>query len=53
MSYMRYQVRCDKCGQEVTTAFGIVGTTVIAEPVENCECGGKFRSIGHEKHNKD
>jgi len=44
MSYFHYNVKCDKCGRETVTAFGIVGTTQVAEPIEDCECGGKFKS---------
>ena len=45
MSYIVYQVKCDKCNKEVTTSFGIVGTTQIATPITDCECGGKFKRI--------
>ncbi len=48
MSYVRYEVQCDKCKVIATTAFGIVGTTIIAEPIENCECGGKFKRMETE-----
>lgn len=42
MSFMLYIAKCDKCGVEINTAFGIVGTTQIATPKTDCECGGKF-----------
>lgn len=42
MSFMIYEVECDKCGKKCNTSFGIVGTTQIAQPVINCSCGGKY-----------
>lgn len=45
MSYIQYQVKCDKCGKETITAFGIVGTVQIATPITECECGGKYKRM--------
>lgn len=40
MSYQRYTVQCQQCGKQMNTAFGVVGTTQIADPVEVCpHCG--------------
>lgn len=58
MSYQIYPVKCDRCGYETQTAFGIVGTTQIAAPITDCptqfpsrsldviqRCGGKMVRI--------
>lgn len=42
---MIYEVECDKCKKKVNTSFGLVGMTFIAEPIVNCECGGKFKKV--------
>ncbi len=40
MSYQQFTVQCQGCGKQMNTAFGIVGTTRIAEPVQKCpDCG--------------
>lgn len=40
MSYIRFQQQCKKCNAAWNAAFGIVGTTIIAEPPKKCpECG--------------
>lgn len=40
MSYIQFQQRCADCGQSWNAAFGIVGTTRIAEAPEKCpHCG--------------
>lgn len=40
MSYIQFQQRCADCGQSWNAAFGIVGTTRIAETPERCpHCG--------------
>ena len=49
---MIYVVQCDKCGRKVNTSFGIVGTTQIAEPIINCECGGKFQAVNEAVKSK-
>jgi len=41
-----YQVKCRDCGKVYPTAFGIVGMTQIAAPLEKCpKCGGKVERI--------
>lgn len=41
-----YEVQCESCGEKMTTAFGIVGMTQIAAPVEKCpKCKGKVRKV--------
>src|SRR3990170_6527892 len=43
MSFMIYNVKCKKCGEIHRTAFGIVGMTQIAAPLEKCPtCGGEL-----------
>lgn len=40
MSYMQFRQRCDDCQKQWNAAFGIVGTTMIAEPPRECpHCG--------------
>lgn len=36
MSFMQFQQRCEDCGKEWNAAFGIVGTTYIAQPPTEC-----------------
>lgn len=44
MSFMMYDVECEKCSKKMRTSFGIVGTTQIATPIQVCpDCGGKVR----------
>ena|SRR3972149_6137396 len=46
MSFMTYDVKCKKCGEIYHTAFGIVGMTQIAAPLEKCtKCGGEVERI--------
>ncbi len=49
MSYVQYQMKCLKCGETWTTAFGIVGTTQIASPTEKCpHCNSpQIKSVNH------
>ena len=40
MSYMQFQQRCKDCDEHWNAAFGIVGTTIIAQPPAECpKCG--------------
>jgi predicted nucleic acid-binding Zn ribbon protein len=48
MSFIVYEVKCDKCEKEVTRSFKVVDITKIAEPIVNCDCGGKFKQIINE-----
>jgi hypothetical protein len=42
MSYIQFRQSCSDCGEEWNAAFGIVGTTIIAQPPEKCpKCGLK------------
>lgn len=42
MSYQQFTVQCRGCGKQMNTAFGIVGITQIAAPVQVCpDCGSK------------
>ena len=42
MSYMQFQQQCDDCGKSWNAAFGIVGTTYIAQPPKKCpHCGSE------------
>jgi rRNA maturation endonuclease Nob1 len=42
MSYMQFQQQCEDCKKTWNAAFGIVGTTYIAQPPEVCPyCGSK------------
>lgn len=36
MSYQQFQQKCRECGKTWNAAFGIVGTTIIAEPPKVC-----------------
>jgi hypothetical protein len=36
MSYMQFQQQCEDCGESWNAAFGIVGTTYIAQPPTEC-----------------
>ncbi len=36
MSYIQSRIRCNKCGKEMNVAFGIVGTSIIAEWPKVC-----------------
>jgi len=36
MSFIIYKVECKICGHKFNTAFGIVGTTMVAEPAKRC-----------------
>ena len=48
MSFMIFQVKCDKCYKIATTSFGMVGSSIIAESVQNCKCGGRFRKVNNK-----
>ena len=49
MSFITYQVQCENCGKTYNTAFGIVGMTQIAAPLEKCpECGGAVKKARDE-----
>lgn len=45
MSFMMYEVECDKCHKRVMTSFGIVGMQQIAAPVRYCQCGGRYKQV--------
>ena len=47
MSYQQFQQKCKDCEATWNAAFGIVGTTVIAEPPHNCP---KCQSTNVEFH---
>jgi hypothetical protein len=36
MSFMQFQQQCDDCKEIWNAAFGIVGTSIIAEPPKHC-----------------
>lgn len=36
MSYMQFQQKCFDCGKTWNAAFGVVGTTIIAEAPHSC-----------------
>ena len=36
MSFITYVVECPKCKERFNTAFGIQGTTLIADPLREC-----------------
>jgi hypothetical protein len=44
MSFIIFTVKCEKCGKVVNTSFGVVNSTVIADPVNKCVCGGELKS---------
>lgn len=49
MSYITYQVKCSRCGEIYNTAFGIVGTTLIADPLKKCPtCGGAVKKCAED-----
>lgn len=55
MSYIQYQLRCDDCKYEMNTAFGIVGTTLVAQPPHACpKCASpnltRFAEGWNDKH---
>lgn len=42
MSYMQFQQQCADCEEKWNAAFGIVGTTIIAQPPTECpKCNSK------------
>lgn len=42
MSYIPFRQKCEDCGEEWNTAFGILGTTIIAESPKTCpHCNSK------------
>jgi DNA-directed RNA polymerase subunit RPC12/RpoP len=42
MSYMQFQQKCLDCSETWNAAFGIVGTSIIAQPPDKCpKCGSK------------
>ena len=46
MSYIQSVVQCTLCGKEMNVAFGIVGTTQIAEWPEDCpDCHGALKKV--------
>lgn len=47
MSFIMSTKKCQKCGKEINVAFGIVGTTMIADggPKDCPECHGKLKEI--------
>ncbi len=36
MSFMIFSTQCKKCGHVFDTAFGLVGTRLIAQPAKKC-----------------
>jgi DNA-directed RNA polymerase subunit RPC12/RpoP len=36
MSYIQFRQKCEECGKEWNAAFGIVGSTIVAEPPKEC-----------------
>jgi len=39
MSYIQSTLKCEDCGYEMNVAFGVVGTTLIADHPKECpEC---------------
>ena len=55
MSFIQSTLKCEKCGNEMNVAFGIVGATLIASHPEKCpECGSsklKEISLGWNANN--
>lgn len=42
MSYIQFRQQCDECKESWNAAFGIVGTTRIAQPPDKCpHCGSE------------
>lgn len=36
MSYIPFRQKCEDCGKEWNTAFGVLGTTIISEAPKKC-----------------
>lgn len=49
MSFMIYTAQCNVCGKQVTTSFGLVGMTFIAQPIKYCVCGGIYNRTKYER----
>ena len=49
MSFQQFQQRCEDCGEEWNAAFGVVGTTILAEAPQKCpKCGSaNLKTIAH------
>lgn len=47
MSFIQSTIRCNNCGKEMNVAFGIVGTTMIADggPKVCPDCKGPLTKI--------
>ena len=47
MSFIQSTIKCQKCNKEMNVAFGISGTTVIADggPKDCPDCHGKLVKI--------
>lgn len=50
MSFIQSRIRCDGCQKEMNVAFGIVGTSIIAQwPTECPDCkGSAFTKIADD-----
>jgi len=50
MSFIQFRDRCQDCGLEWNAAFGMVMTSIIAQPPTQCPgCGSKnFRKVAYE-----
>ena len=50
MSYIQSVIQCGECGKKMNVAFGIVGTSIIAEWPRACpQCNGsQFTKIADE-----